>query len=90
MLVVNLSHDPLILTEYNGKKFCFRKNVPVEIEPKVYNNIILSGHISAEEIVIYQLLIVEVEKEKKPQTITDRISKVVVNKIKIDKKRGKR
>ena len=87
MLVVNISHDPLVITEYNGKRYCFRKGFPIDIDPKVYNNIILSGHISAEEIVIYQPMTIEIAKEEDENTITNKINKVVEKKIKMKKKK---
>ncbi len=51
MFVKYIGHDPLLLTEFNGKRFAFHRNKPVEITPQVYNEIILSKHISASEVV---------------------------------------
>ncbi len=51
MQVINISHDNLIITEFNGKRFVFRRNVPVEISPEMYQGILLSKHISAAEII---------------------------------------
>jgi len=72
MFVVNISHDNLIITEFNGKRFVFRRNIPVEISPEMYQNILLSGHISAAEIVPYE----------KTKELTEKVAiETVVNKI---------
>lgn len=68
MQVVYTGNDPLVLTEYNGKRYVFRKNIPVEIDPKIYNEIVLSRHVTASEVVPC-----EIEKKEK---------EVVVEKIK--------
>ncbi len=65
MFVKNVSHDRLILTDYNGKRFVFRIGIPVEMNPEVYNAIILSGHINAQDIVVC-----EPEKEKEVEKET--------------------
>ena len=54
MRVVNKGHDGCILTEYNGKKYAFYKDVPVEISSEIYNNIVTSGYINAQDIRIYE------------------------------------
>ena len=83
MLVVNKGKDNLILTDYNGKRYAFHKDMPIEISPEVYNSIILSGHISATDIVP----VLEKQEEEKPaETIVEK----VVEKVKdIGKKKGK-
>ena len=50
MFVKNVGKDPVILTEYNGKRFCFPRGVIVEISAEIYNNIILSGFINAQDV----------------------------------------
>jgi hypothetical protein len=50
MLVKNVGHEGLILTEFNGKRYCFPKGTPVEISSEIYNLIIQSGHINAQDI----------------------------------------
>lgn len=50
MLVKNVGHEGLILTEFNGKRYCFPKGKPVEISSEIYNLIIQSGHINAQDI----------------------------------------
>jgi len=74
MLVKYIGHDPLLLTEFNGKRFAFHKGVPVEITPEVYNNIILSGHISAAEVIPCE----EVKSEEpKKETIIEKIKETI-------------
>ena len=51
MLVVYRGHDPVLLTDYNGTTYAFHKDIPIEIAPEIYNNIIQSGHISATDVV---------------------------------------
>jgi hypothetical protein len=54
MRVQYVGHDPLLLTEYNGKKYAFHKNQPVEIDEKIFKEIILSGHISSADVVVVE------------------------------------
>jgi len=49
MLVVNIRHS-LLLTDYNGKRYAFYPGKPVEISPEVYNSIVQSKHINADDI----------------------------------------
>jgi hypothetical protein len=89
MFVCNISHDGLIITEYNGKRFVFKRNIPVEIDHAIYQNILLSGHISASEIVpveIKEAKEEEIESPKEPAAVK------VANKQKdkFNKKRGRR
>jgi len=64
MLVKYIGHDPLLLTEYNGKKYAFHKNQPVEIDEKIFKEIILSGHISSVDVVVVETpKVVEKPKE---------------------------
>ena len=86
MFVINKSHDGCILTEYNGKKYCFYKDIPVEISPEIYNNILMSGHISAQEVVICEEPKV-VEKPK--ETIIEKVVRVVKPIHKLKDKRKK-
>ena len=74
MRVKFIGHDSLLLTEYNGKRYAFHKNVPVEITSEIYNNIILSGHISASEVVLCE----EPKKEEpKRETIVEKIKEAI-------------
>jgi len=79
MQVVNISHDNLIITEFNGKRFVFRRNIPVEISPEMYQNILLSKHISAAEIVPYEKKEVE---EAPGEIVKETIVERVVGKVK--------
>ncbi len=54
MLVVNISNSNVILTDHDGKRYAFHRNIPVEISPDVYNAIIQSKHIDATDIIPYQ------------------------------------
>lgn len=74
MKVVNRGHNGVILTEYNGKKYCFYKDIPVEINQAVYNDIVLSGHVSAQDVVLYEEPKV-VEKPK--ETIVEKAKSVL-------------
>ena len=47
MFVTYVGHDRVVMTDYNGKRYSFEKNVPKEIPEEVYKSILLSGHISA-------------------------------------------
>jgi hypothetical protein len=51
MKVVNVGHDGLILAEYNGRRYAFHKDIPVDIDPKVYNEIIVSGFVNTQDII---------------------------------------
>jgi len=66
MLVKNVGHEGLILTEFNGKRYCFPKGMPVEISSEIYNLIIQSGHINAQDIVPFEPK-VEVNKVAAPE-----------------------
>lgn len=72
MLVINKGREKLLLTDYDGKRYAFHQGVPVEISPEIYNAIILSGHISAQDIVPY-----EAPKEAPKETMTEKVEKVV-------------
>jgi hypothetical protein len=79
VLVKFIGHDPLLLTEYNGKKYVFHKNKPVEIDEKIFKEIILSGHISSAEVVA-----VEEPKviEKPKETIIEKVKATIKPKFK--------
>ena len=80
MRVINKGHDNCILTVYNGKTYCFYKGIPVEISPEIYNNIIISGHISAQDVVIVDdALDIDDAPEEKPR---ENIARKVIEKIK--------
>lgn len=68
MEVVYTGRDSCLMTDYNGKRYCFHKNKPVNISPELYQAIILSGHVSASEVMPYERpIIVQVGKpEAKP------------------------
>lgn len=92
MQVINISHDNLIITEFNGKRFVFRRNIPVGISPEMYQNILLSGHISASEIVPFE------NKPEEPignvtgsipETISEKITRKVKEKINLKKHKRK-
>ena len=74
MKVVNRGHEGCILTEYNGRKYCFYKDIPIEISPEVYDNLKDSGHISAQDIRIYEEPKV-VEKPK--ETIIEKAKEIL-------------
>ena len=75
MLVKYIGHDPLLLTEYNGKKYAFHKNQPIEIDEKIFKEIILSGHISS----IDDVVVVEEPKvvEKPKETIIEKAKAII-------------
>lgn len=42
MWVMYKGHDDVLLTDYNGRRYTFPKNKPVEVPPEVYNNMVRS------------------------------------------------
>jgi len=74
MLVQYVGHDPLLLTEYNGKKYAFHKNQPVEIDEKIFKEIILSGHISSIDVVVVETPLVA---EKPKETIIEKAKAII-------------
>lgn len=69
MLVKNIGNAPVLICDYNGKRFAFHRGVPVEITPEIYNSIIQSGHITATEVtpVEAEKLVEKPVEEKKPK-----------------------
>jgi hypothetical protein len=51
MLVKNIGSSPVLICDYNGKRYAFHRGIPVEITPEIYNSIIQSGHVTATEVV---------------------------------------
>jgi hypothetical protein len=86
MLVVNVGHDKLILTEYDGVRYAFHKGIPVEIDAKVYNEIILSGHVNAQDIVPVE----KVDKEAEETVVEKVVDKVKEKVKKFTKPKGKK
>ena len=60
MHVKYIGHDKAILADYNGKRYCFYRNQPVEISSEVYNYISSSALIEAEEFVVVEEKPIEV------------------------------
>jgi hypothetical protein len=77
MKVVNVGHDNLILTEYNGIRFAFHKGIPVEIEPRVYNEIIVSGFVNAQDIIPVAETEVKVDSEETSEDEEEQIESEV-------------
>jgi len=50
MKVVFLGHSKALMTDFDGKRYCFEKRIPIDIPSKVYDEIILSGHTDAQEL----------------------------------------
>ncbi len=50
MLVQNIGSSPVLICDYNGKRYAFHRLKPVEITPEIYNSIIQSGHVTATEV----------------------------------------
>ena len=68
MLVVYKGRLPALMTEYNGKRYSFSKENPIqEIPPEVFIFLMRSGHVHAEDVKPYdegyKLRIIELEKE---------------------------
>ena len=67
MLVVFKGKSKCLMTDYNGKRYCFEKNKPIEISDELYKHIILSEHIeSAELCPVSELPKPEPEESSKP------------------------
>lgn len=60
MLIVYKGNSGLIMTDYNGKRYCFYKNIPVDVPKEVYDYVIASGAIELKDLCITPL---EIEKE---------------------------
>jgi hypothetical protein len=50
MLVMNVSNERVIITEYNGKRFCFYRKIPVDIPIAAYNFLVQSKHVNAQDV----------------------------------------
>ena len=84
--VVFRGHNDCLLTDYNGKRFCFRKNIPVEVDEEVFKNIIQSHNVDAYDLQVYS----EPPKvEEKPAGPVEAV-KEAVKKIIPHKKKGRK
>lgn len=53
----------ILMTDYNGKRYCFEKDKTVDIPDEVYNSIVLSEHVDALGL---QPVKQEINPEEKP------------------------
>ena len=50
MLVVYQGTDKCLLTEHNGKRYCFQRDIPKEISQVVYDYAINSRHVEMQNL----------------------------------------
>ena len=68
MLIVYKGKDKVLLTDYDGKRHAFYRNIPKEIPEKVYKAMVESGHVSAYDLTYVEpKKVVEQQSEVKPE-----------------------
>ena len=68
MFVIYRGNAGLIMTDYNGKRYCFTKGIPVDVPKEVYDYIIDTGAIEAKELDVLQEAPAPKLEEKKKET----------------------
>lgn len=58
MWVMYKGHDDVLLTDYNGRRYTFPKNKPVEVPPEVYNNMVRSRCVETFDLTVCEAPIV--------------------------------
>ena len=96
MKVVYTGHDNILLADYNGKRYGFRKNIPLDVPQEVFNHIMSSGNSESfymrvveekPEDIVKDQVIVSIEKEPVIEEEPEEEPEVEVEK---PKKRGRK
>jgi hypothetical protein len=76
MLVVYNGKSKCLMTDYNGKRICFEKGVPVEIPKEVYSFMLQSRHVEVDDLSPVSAPVEEIVEEKEePRRGTGRSKK---------------
>lgn len=78
MRVKFIGHGKLLLTDFDGVRYAFYKDTPVEISQEIYNNMRDSGHIDMQDLAICEEKLAEAKKE----TVVEKIKEVIKPKAK--------
>ena len=52
--VIFKGHTDVILCDYNGQRYSFPKEKPVEVPSEVYNYVVRSGNVDAVDLQVYE------------------------------------
>lgn len=85
---IYVGHNDVLLSDFNGHRFCFLKNKPQEVDEAVYKHMIQSHNVDAYDLQIYE----EPPKVEEKPVLQGPIEvvKEVVKKFVPHKKKGKK